>query len=45
MVMTMYAPDSSKSLEMYEVCIWSGVKGLGRANDFYITKILMWNWE
>ena len=42
MVMAVYAPDSSKSLEMYEACISSVVKVLreGRregAQDFYIT--------
>ena len=28
LVMAVYAPDSSKSLEMYEACIWSVVKVL-----------------
>ena len=42
MVMAVYAPDSSKSLEMYEVCISSVTKVLregrwGGAKDFYIT--------
>ena len=42
MVMAVFAPDSSKSLEMYEACISSVVKALregrrGGARDFHIT--------
>ena len=42
MVMAVYAPDTEKSLEMYEECISSVVKVLregrkGGARDFYIT--------
>ena len=42
MVMTVYAPDSKKSLEIYEECVSSVVKVLregrrGGAKDFYIT--------
>ena len=43
MVVAVYAPDSKKSLEMYEECISSVVKVLregrkGGARDFYITR-------
>ena len=42
MVMAVYAPDSKKSLEMYEECVSSVVKVLregrrGGSKDFYIT--------
>ena len=43
--MAVCAPDSSKSLEMYEACI-SSVEHFGKdIGEEQKNQILMWNWD